>query len=256
MKLDGKKKWTATLITFATAILGALVTTGVIGQEAADSAVQATSILAPLAMGAMYNLMQGQQDKKKEDTKKADIEKQTEELKLKEEEVKTVARTQEEKTYPAVPDFKYLYNKVKVSHTDSQGVINWFQVYDNVESWLESERLDQYHPDARLPLAREMITVAIDAKRNEFEVATGVTPEPYTNKPEDEPKVEVLEKRIRDAKPGCEAISAADRKHIIDLGNLYEWQQNIDVLQGKSVKWDLGYNTVQILGTRGIKAIG
>jgi hypothetical protein len=87
-------------------------------------------------------------------------------------------------------------------------------------------------------------------------VATGVAPEPYTNKPEDELKVEALEKKVRDAKPGCEAISVADRQHIIDLGKLYEWQQNIDILQGKSIKWAAGYNTVQLLGSSGIKAIG
>lgn len=247
MTIEGKKKWTVTIITFATAIIGASVTTGILGEESADTIIQAVSILAPLVLGIVYNIMQGRQDEKKAEVEKAKVEQHTEEI-------KKVEAIKVEEAYPEIPDFIKLYEEVKVNNTDSQGIINWFQVSENVKRWMENEPLDIYHPDVRLPLAKLLISIGIDAKRHEFFIATGVTPEPYTYG--DGLKVEALEKAIRDAKQHCETLSAVDRLHIVNLGNLYEWQQNIEMLQGKSIKWSAGYNTVKVLGSQGMRAIG
>ena len=69
MKIEGHKKWTATLAGLATSIIGLLVTSGVLTEESASTVTQLVVFLAPLLGAGLYDVLQGAQDLQKEKTK-------------------------------------------------------------------------------------------------------------------------------------------------------------------------------------------
>ena len=66
-KLEGKKKFTAELLGLATALVGILVTSGVLTEESADLITQILIIVVPIGGATLYGLIQGSHDKKKEE---------------------------------------------------------------------------------------------------------------------------------------------------------------------------------------------
>lgn len=73
--LDGQKKFTATLTGFFMSFLNALVTTGVMTEEAASPLIQIIAIGLPIVGAFAYDVIQGSHDKKKLEIEKVEIEK-------------------------------------------------------------------------------------------------------------------------------------------------------------------------------------
>jgi len=120
MTLEGKKKFTATVLAVIASIVGALATQGVIGQGTSESLIQLSAILGPLALGFFYDLIQGRHDQKKEEVKievaKAESQKQI---------VAPVVQYVEEKL--AQPfDAQAFADKVKTNTASRYGEVNEF----------------------------------------------------------------------------------------------------------------------------------
>lgn len=84
-QLDGRKKFTATVLTLLIGLVGLLVTSGLITEATADTITQILSMAIPLLVVTGYNIYQGKQDIKKEEVKIADI-KRSEKPKIEDEE--------------------------------------------------------------------------------------------------------------------------------------------------------------------------
>lgn len=73
-RIDGQKKFTATLAGFAMSFLNALATTGVMTGEPSSLLTQIIAIVGPILGAGGYDVVQGSHDKKKEEIRKVEIE--------------------------------------------------------------------------------------------------------------------------------------------------------------------------------------
>lgn len=69
LSLNGKKKWSAVMVSLLTSMVGGLVSSGTIGSETAEPLTVIITTVLPLILGGTYTVAQGVQDKKKEEVK-------------------------------------------------------------------------------------------------------------------------------------------------------------------------------------------
>ena len=157
--------------------------------------------------------------------------------------------------YWEVPDTDQMFKNLTLANTDPSGAVNWFHVAQTVDGWYNTRKLTNYHPDARLPVARRYSDMAIKAHRQLFQVVCKIpAPQDYTLEgTESQNAVEAL---VKKASPGCEALGEAQKFEIVNLGQLYDQRRNLELLVGKSINWDSGFDTTYLLGHYGIMAIG
>jgi len=137
-----------------------------------------------------------------------------------------------------------------------------YEKFQDMNDILTDYKLDNLHPSVRLNIAQELVNVTIDALDDAWAdelvktkcAKTALIPDftVFSNSQ----KRSAFEKMVMDETPGCEWLSTHQKLLLQDYERLYKWSANIAMLTGKPIKWDMGYNSCEMLGKFGLQAVG